>query len=65
MGRWMLMCSFSLSASRVVMAAAACSALFVIALPSATAAPAADDQGYVDLHGAVRSAERGRGVRQH
>ena len=42
------MCSFSLSAPRVVMAAAACSALSVIALPSATAAPAADDQGYVD-----------------
>ena len=48
MVRWMLMCSFSLSAPRVVMAAAACSALSVIALPSATAAPAADDQGYVD-----------------
>ena len=48
MVRWMLMCSFSLSTPRVVMAVAACSALFVIALPSATAAPATDDQGYVD-----------------
>jgi hypothetical protein len=33
---------------RLTVAAAACLALLAIGLPSATAAPAADDQGYVD-----------------
>jgi len=33
---------------RLTVAAAACSALLACGLPSATAAPAADDQGYVD-----------------
>jgi hypothetical protein len=33
---------------RMIVAAAACTVLLAIGLPSATAAPAADDQGYVD-----------------
>jgi hypothetical protein len=33
---------------RLIVAAAACTVLLAIGLPSATAAPAADDQGYVD-----------------
>ena len=39
---------FGPSLPRLTVAAAACSALFVIAVPSATAAPATDAQGYVD-----------------
>jgi hypothetical protein len=34
--------------SRLTVAVAACSVLLAVGLPSATAAPAADDQGYVD-----------------
>jgi hypothetical protein len=46
---WKLMLSFSgPSLPRLTVAAAAFSALFVIAVPSATAAPATDAQGYVD-----------------
>ena len=33
---------------RLIVAAAACTALFAVEVPSATAAPATDDQGYVD-----------------
>jgi hypothetical protein len=39
---------FGLSLPRLAVAGAACSALLVIAVPSATAAPATDGQGYVD-----------------
>jgi hypothetical protein len=42
------MSSSAFLAHRLTVAAAACSALFVVGLPSATAAPANDDQGYVD-----------------
>lgn len=42
------MSSFGLAAPRLTAAAAACTLLLAIGLPSATAAPAADDQGYVD-----------------
>jgi hypothetical protein len=40
--------SFGLSTHRLTAAAAACLALLAIAAPSASAAPATDDQGYVD-----------------
>ena len=39
---------FGPSLPRLTVATAACSALFFIAVPSATAAPATDGQGYVD-----------------
>jgi hypothetical protein len=39
---------FGPSLPRLTVAAATCSALFVIAVPSAAAAPATDGQGYVD-----------------
>ena len=42
------MSSLGLVAPRLTVAAATCLALLAIGLPSATAAPAADDQGYVD-----------------
>ncbi|MBV9351405.1 MAG: hypothetical protein JOZ23_07690 [Mycobacterium sp.] len=42
------MSSSAFLAHRLTVAAAACSALFAVGLPSATAAPANDDQGYVD-----------------
>lgn len=42
------MLSFELSKSRLAIATAACSALLAMGLPSATAAPATDGQGYVD-----------------
>lgn len=42
------MVSSRLSTARLAIAAAACSTLVAIGLPLATAAPAADDQGYVD-----------------
>jgi hypothetical protein len=42
------MLSFRTSLPRLTVAAAACSALFVITVPSAAAAPVADAQGYVD-----------------
>jgi len=45
---WKLMSSEGVSTPRLTVAAAACGALLAIGLPSATGAPAADDQGYVD-----------------
>ncbi len=42
------MSSAGLSTPRLTVAAAVCSALLAIGVPSATAAPASDDQGYVD-----------------
>jgi len=42
------MSSAGLSASRTTVAAAACSALLAVGVPSAAAAPATDGQGYVD-----------------
>lgn len=45
---WELMSFSGLSASRMSVAAVACSALFALRVASATAAPATDDQGYVD-----------------
>jgi hypothetical protein len=42
------MSSAMVSTPRLIVAAAACTVLLAIGLPSATAAPAADDQGYVD-----------------
>ncbi|HUM00232.1 MAG TPA: hypothetical protein VLU24_12640 [Mycobacterium sp.] len=42
------MSSFGLSTPRPAIAAVACSVLLAIGLPSATAAPATDGQGYVD-----------------
>jgi hypothetical protein len=42
------MSSAGVFSQRLTVAAAACSALLAIGLPSASAAPAADDQGYVD-----------------
>jgi hypothetical protein len=42
------MSSFGLSTRRPAIAAVACSVLLAIGLPSATAAPATDGQGYVD-----------------
>ncbi len=40
--------SYWVARSRLTVAAAACLALLAFGVPSATAAPAADDQGYVD-----------------
>jgi hypothetical protein len=46
---WKLMLSsFGLSTPRLTVATAACSALLAIVVPSATAAPATDSQGFVD-----------------
>jgi hypothetical protein len=45
---WKSMSSAGVFTPRVTVAAAACAVLLAIGLPSATAAPAADDQGYVD-----------------
>jgi len=45
---WKLMSSPGVSTPRLTVAAAACAAVLAIGLPSAAAAPAADDQGYVD-----------------
>jgi hypothetical protein len=46
---WKSMLTFLLpSLPRLTIAAAACSALLLVPLPSATAAPASDSQGYVD-----------------
>jgi hypothetical protein len=45
---WKLMSSAGVSTTRLIAAAAACSVLVAIPMPSATAAPAADDQGYAD-----------------
>ena len=45
---WKLMSSAGVFTPRLTVAAAACLALLAFGLPSATAAPAADDQGYVD-----------------
>src|SRR6478672_11871645 len=42
------MSSVRIAVPRVTVAAAACSVLLAIGLPSATAAPTTDDQGYVD-----------------
>jgi hypothetical protein len=42
------MLSSGVARSRLTAAAAACSVLLAIGLPSASAAPAADDRGYVD-----------------
>jgi hypothetical protein len=39
---------FGLSARRLTVLATACSAILAIAVPSATAAPSTDDQGFVD-----------------
>jgi hypothetical protein len=43
-----MLSSFGLSAPSLTVAAAACSALLAIGLPSAAAAPATDGQGFVD-----------------
>jgi hypothetical protein len=45
---WNLMSSAGVFTPRLIVAAAACTVLLAFGLPSATAAPAADDQGYVD-----------------
>jgi hypothetical protein len=46
--RWMVMSTRALAPVRLTAVAAACSALAVVGLASATAAPTADDQGYID-----------------
>lgn len=43
-----MLSSFGLSSRRLTIAAAACSALLAVVAPSAIAAPATDDHGYVD-----------------
>ena len=45
---WKLMSLAGVFTPRLTVAAAACLALLAIGLPSATAAPAVDDEGYVD-----------------
>jgi hypothetical protein len=45
---WKLMYSARIRNTRLTVAAAACTALLAVGMPSAIAAPAADDQGYVD-----------------
>ena len=45
---WVLMSPAGVFTPRLIVAAAACTALFAVGVPSATAAPATDDQGYVD-----------------
>ena len=45
---WKLMSSAGVSAPRLTVAAAACSTLLAFGVSSASAAPATDDQGYVD-----------------
>jgi hypothetical protein len=45
---WKLMSAVWVFTPRLTAAAAACSVLLAFGVPSATAAPAADDQGYVD-----------------
>jgi hypothetical protein len=45
---WKLMSSSVVFAPRVIVAAAACGTLLAFGMPSATAAPATDDRGYVD-----------------
>jgi hypothetical protein len=45
---WNPMSSAGVFIPRLIVAAAACTVLLAFGLPSATAAPAADDQGYVD-----------------
>jgi hypothetical protein len=45
---WKAMSSCGLSTPRLTVAAAACSALLAIGVPTATAAPATDGKGYVD-----------------
>jgi hypothetical protein len=45
---WKLMSPARLATPRLTVAAAACSMLLAIGVPSATAAPATDGQGYVD-----------------
>ena len=45
---WWRLMSRALRTAHLTVAAAACSVLLAIGMPSATAAPAADSQGYVD-----------------
>jgi hypothetical protein len=46
--RWVVMCTRALVPLRLTAAAAACSALAIAGLASATAAPTADDRGYIE-----------------
>jgi hypothetical protein len=45
---WRVMTSLRTASCRVIVAAVACAALLVAGVPSATAAPTTDNQGYVD-----------------